>query len=84
MGEAYELKQQKEWERTRYLAYITRVSVINAMTGKQVFKTKNPAELFPLSIDKSRKRKVIKIDKDRQAKAVNKARSLIEQMINNK
>ena len=44
---------------------------INSMNGKPNFKTvKKPADLFPLPQDNKATGRVVKIDKERQAKSV--------------
>ena len=71
LGEAYEIKESREWERLRYIAYITMVTSINDMSGKPYFKNiKKPTDIFSLPQDSKATGKVYKIDKERQAKAV--------------
>ena len=71
MGESYEIKQNKEWERVRYIVYGVFTASINGMNGKPNFKNiKTPKDIFPLPQDTKTTGKVVKIDKERQAKSV--------------
>ena len=78
MGEAYEIKEDKEWERTRYIVYIQMLSA-RAMDGKPYFKNiKKPTDVFPVSQDNKRVvgKKVV-IDRDKQAKAVERHKKMM-------
>ena len=78
MGEAYEIKQNKDWERIRYIAYSNMIASINSMNGKPNFKTvKKPTDLFPLPQDTRSIGKAVKIDKDKQAIAVERHKRMM-------
>ena len=73
VSEAYEIRENKAWERDRYIAYTIFTSTINSMNGKPVFKAiKKPTDLFSLPQDKAYINKPVKIDKERAARAVDK------------
>ena len=78
MGEAYEIKQNKDWERIRYIAYSTMISSINNMSGKQNFKSiKKPTDIFTLPQDRKSVGKIVKIDKKQQAIAVERHKKMM-------
>ena len=78
LGEAYEIKQNKEWERVRQLGYYTLIASFNDMNGKSNFKNiKKPKDLFPLPQDNKIIRKKVVIDKEQQAKAVERHKKMM-------
>ena len=78
MGEAYEIKQNKDWERIRYIAYSNMISSINSMNGKPNFKSiKKPTDIFTLPQDRKSVGKIVEIDKDKQAIAVERHKRMM-------
>ena len=78
LGESYEIKENKEWERARYIAYVTMISSINSMNGKSNFKhIKKPTDIFTLPQDNKSTGKVVKIDKQQQATAVERHKRMV-------
>ena len=68
---AFQLHQHFEWERTRNVEFANYNVQYNFTTGKKVFKSiKKPSDLYELPTDVTINRKPIKIDKERQLRAV--------------
>ena len=70
---AFNKRQSREWERTRNLEFTLYNVQHNAMSGKKLFKNlKRPKDLYRLPTDYTT---VIKIDKERQAAAVERVKN---------
>ena len=77
LGEAYEIKQNKDWERIRYIAYSNLISSIS-INGKPNFKSiKKPTDIFTLPQDRKSVGNTVKIDKEQQAIAVERHKKMM-------
>ena len=80
MGESYEIRLNKEWEIARYIVYGVFKAAYNDLNGKPYFKNiKTARDVFPLPQDVKTTRKVVKIDKERQAIAVERHKKMMAQ-----
>ena len=74
---AYEHSMDMQMHISRNIEYAIYSSAYAGINGTKVFKNiKKPSDIYPLNLDK--KRKPVKIDKERAEKAVNKMKAWLK------